>query len=422
MIADAVPVRTRRDPVSGLWTLTAPAWSLRSPVVTGDAVLLLVDGQPTALDAATGQVRWRAVDRIPLGERVRPVLRPAGSRLVIAGDEPDRYQGGPVSLTALDLTDGSRAWVRDAELLSGFLVDGPTNTVLLWQSRDSAPQHLTALNLDDGSVRWRHEFSKLGAPVLVGERVIVSVPVVDEGGLFAFQVHTGVELWRDGANTFHRELRCTGREVLARIAYDEWVVFAPGTGERLHTRQHRLGWSTVNAHGDGTALWFKQRHRLLKRAPALGTARPARFLLRRPFSNGATSDTGLIELDGRVYAVVQSRHDFAKWRRLLGFSGQRVHTARADRAFALLRPLRGRPVKRGAFVDMLAGPDRLYLAVVYHKHDELLAYRDGRVLWSKTFPYRDVVPSGEHLLVLTRVDDQDQLLLIDGENGDTCRA
>ncbi|TQF04674.1 hypothetical protein E6W39_23690 [Kitasatospora acidiphila] len=72
MIADAVPVRTRRDPVSGLWTLGAPASSLGSPVIAGDTVLLLVDGQPTALDATTGQVRWRAVDRIPQGEHVYP--------------------------------------------------------------------------------------------------------------------------------------------------------------------------------------------------------------------------------------------------------------------------------------------------------------------------------------------------------------
>ncbi|MEZ0090989.1 hypothetical protein [Streptacidiphilus sp. EB129] len=126
-------------------------------------------------------------------------------------------------------------------------------------------------------------------------------------------------------------------------------------------------------------------------------------------------------MDGWIYAVVQPRHDFTGWRRRVrGFAGQRVHAARTGRSLALLRALPGRPVKRGAFVDLYAGRDRLYLAVMYRDRSELLAYRNGRVLWSTPLSHRAVVPFGDRVLVLTE-DEQDHLRLIDGETGELCQ-
>ncbi len=432
MIADAVPVRSRCDPVTGLWTLTAPADTLGRPVVTGDgdAVFLLVGGQPTALDPATGKVRWRAAERLPAREDASPVLRPAGSRLVIASDEPGRYRPEPVTLTGLDTADGTRAWVRDGELLSGFLTDEPSNTLLLWQGHDAAPQHLTAVDLTDGTVRWRHEFRGVDRPVLVGERVIASV----SAGLRAFDVGTGTELWRDGANVSRTGLRLrrggAGEPVVAAVLRcGELLAIAPDTGERLRTRRCPSNREWVDVRGAGTALWFNRLRRsfwpghLLVREPVLGSARPGRFLIRRPLATVSWDGReGLdpIELDGRIYAVLQRRQDFTPWRRVLGFAGQSVHTARTGRALALLRPLPGRPVRRGGFVDMCAGPDRLYLSVHHREHSVTLAYRNGRVLWSAPETFRALVPIGDRLLVLTDEDHQDHLRLIDGETGERC--
>ncbi|MDH6132533.1 phage host-nuclease inhibitor protein Gam [Kitasatospora sp. MAA4] len=429
MIADAVPVRSRHDPVTGLWTLTAPGGTLRQPVVTEDAVLLLVGGKPTALDLATGQVRWRAADGLPECEDASPVLRHTGNRLVVASDEPGRYwhKPQPVTLTGLDTADGTRAWVRDAELLSDFLVDESTNTLLLWQSRDAAPQHLTAVDLTDGTVRWRHELPGVGGPLLVGDRVIASVAT----GLRAFHVRTGTELWRNEANAFHHELLLRRSEagepvVAAVILSGGLAVIAPDTGERLRTIRYPRKRESIAVRGAGRAFWSKWPDRLLVREPLLGPGRPERFLIRTPLAGfGSVDPDGIepIELDGRIYAVLQPRYTYSRWRRILpGFAGQRVHTARTGRALALLRPLPGRVVKRGAFVNVYAGPDRLYLTVAYLKRpNALLAYRNGTLLWSTPLSFPVVVPFGDRLLALTDDGTQDHLRLIDGQTGEQCQ-
>ncbi|SDE00633.1 outer membrane protein assembly factor BamB family protein [Auraticoccus monumenti] len=122
------------------WTLDLDDVVVRDLVRADDRTLLTADqsGTVTAVDIATGAVRWQA----SVGADLKGSLSRCGDVAVVADSAP--------SVTAFDLGDGSRRWsVRPPEQV--LEVACSDDTVVLVDSEFD--RH--ALAVADGSTRWR---------------------------------------------------------------------------------------------------------------------------------------------------------------------------------------------------------------------------------------------------------------------------
>ncbi|MFG2030328.1 PQQ-binding-like beta-propeller repeat protein [Streptomyces sp. NPDC048825] len=120
MIEDDFGTRLERGPGPGLWTLTAPKWSLSRPVVAGGRVYVSVDGWITALDRETGEQVWRSPYRCSTS-RSQP-LTVASSCVVVQGPEG-------VAVAVLETESGSELRRIDVRNHIGHVSDGRTVVV-----------------------------------------------------------------------------------------------------------------------------------------------------------------------------------------------------------------------------------------------------------------------------------------------------
>lgn len=150
------------------------------PPVADDDVMVLAerDGEVSATDHATGEVRWRV--RLEGPVVVTPVL--AGDQVLVADSAKH--------LWALSLADGTARWVRtfdDMVSASPAVSDG----VAVVSTDD---RRVTALDLGDSSTLWQVLRSSLvrSAPAVDGDQVVVA----DVGGdVSAYTLADGTETW-----------------------------------------------------------------------------------------------------------------------------------------------------------------------------------------------------------------------------------
>lgn len=148
--------------------------------VADDEVMVLGerDGEVSAMDHATGEMRWRV-------RLSGPIVAPptmAGDRVLVADAEK--------RLWALSLEDGSARWVRE---LGDMVTAAPLVAAgqVVVASDDGL---VTALDLADGRTAWSVErpSSVRSAPALDGEHVVVADGA---GEVTAYALDDGAEVW-----------------------------------------------------------------------------------------------------------------------------------------------------------------------------------------------------------------------------------
>lgn len=160
-----------------LWTRSVgPAFA--SPVVAGSRLFHVNehDGRETAsaLDAKTGTVLWQADYAPSTGDEWG-----TGPRCTPIADDGRLYvQSLQGEFACLDQADGHRLW--------GFSF-----------SRDYAVTYLGGNDNSDAAARRR---GNTGAPVIVGDRILVAVGSTNGATVVCFDKRSGSEHWRSGTD------------------------------------------------------------------------------------------------------------------------------------------------------------------------------------------------------------------------------
>lgn len=176
------------------WTAQVPAVMFNSPVTDGETIYLAAEsggGQLTAIDQATGEIRWTTTTGT--AQRSTPAISPDGSTLYVT-------TGGGASLDALDTADGSTRWSYDLgtdipTFAAPTVVDG---TVLVAAgSEDTGSVH--AVDAQTGAAEW---VTEIGSGIFFGPAVgdgVALAAAIDERRVVALDVATGEQRWeRDG--------------------------------------------------------------------------------------------------------------------------------------------------------------------------------------------------------------------------------
>ena len=148
------------------------------PLIIGDSLFVVASDEIHALDAATGEQRWR----IPFDHQVTAPLAASGASLVAVADQ------GLVSAIAAD--DGRTLWTHELGSPSRFApaLDGMRAIFALDDSR------LVALRMTDGSVDWEDKLEgKLNQPSFAKDRVFVGT---NTNLLYALDNDNGRLAWR----------------------------------------------------------------------------------------------------------------------------------------------------------------------------------------------------------------------------------
>ncbi len=194
-------------------------------------VLAESDRRITAVDLATGDVRWRFTSPRPAAYR----FRRAGKLLLVAG--------GDSALVALDVVTGDVVWrVRGRLPFSGELVIDHDAAFALSGVR-GGPSHLTHLDPWTGQVRWTTEIEDRhaagNAPLVTPSAVVVTSRDRRGVGARAFDRETGEELWAHEPGL--------SSPTTAWLAVDDAIVANSAAGALLcldgstgHTRFHHL--------------------------------------------------------------------------------------------------------------------------------------------------------------------------------------
>lgn len=248
-----------------------------SPAVGGGVVVFLTGRGAVALDAATGDRRWRALDR--------SASLFGGSPVVADGVA---YVPLGLSLHALDLSDGSVRWSHTTGLESRAtpsVVDGSA-----YAGDDDTYVH--ALDAATGERRWRAKTDgrvRSEVPVAGGTVYATS----EAGTVHAFDAETGAERWRRSLDGRARTLATDGAHLYVPVRGMSETAFS--------------GLVALHA-GDGTPCW---------RAAGV-----------------ATSHDGAVAIgDGRVFVTSSSGvrvYDAATGERVGGGGEDRDRTTRLD--------------------------------------------------------------------------------------------
>ncbi|MGA5559319.1 PQQ-binding-like beta-propeller repeat protein [Streptomyces lavendulocolor] len=159
-----------------LWTAPAPAGLSRQPVVSGGLAHASAFGDLQTIDIRTGKVKWKKDDLFDLVT--------AANGILVAPDSKE--------VNALRQSDGKTLWRTELDAAASGRPALTKDTVYV-------PVHtgeIYALNAKTGTVKWRKSIAKdddLGrGPVVAGNTVIV----YSAKQVFALDVRSGKELWR----------------------------------------------------------------------------------------------------------------------------------------------------------------------------------------------------------------------------------
>jgi outer membrane protein assembly factor BamB len=177
-----LPLRNERivalSRVDGRTVWSRDVESSTTPVVGAGVVYVLASDEVHALDAATGDERWRA----DLEPHLNIGLAVVGDRLFAVLE--------PATLVAISAADGSIVWRRP-------LASPPLHAVISDGSRlyvAMADGTVAAVLASDGQGVWQMEFEgTLARPALVADRLIVGTAANE---IFALDSRSGTLAWR----------------------------------------------------------------------------------------------------------------------------------------------------------------------------------------------------------------------------------
>lgn len=193
MVADdRAPLTIKADAGRGLWTLSAADGTLGWPVVVGGTVYVPVSGgRIAAVDAGGGRILWHGAaltEPHPGG-----LVRADGVVVVPVQRESDRS-----GFTALDAATGEVRWTRRKSGLHRVAAAG--STVLLWNDTSEDRGKIAGIDALTGEPLWEDEFERIWGLLVRGDRAILNA-----GGNRALDARTGEELWCKGYGSLLEE-------------------------------------------------------------------------------------------------------------------------------------------------------------------------------------------------------------------------
>jgi len=212
-----------------LWAKETGEPAFAGPVLSGD--LLFVPGRSlTAVDAATGRVRWRWPT--DYGVTASPLVH--GGRVYAV--EKGEY------LASLDAATGEEIWkVRTRATTSAPVVVG--DLVIL-----GTREGVKAFQVSNGTRRWTFKTSSpvVTTPAILADRVVVGD---DARGVYAITTEKGREIWR-------RRIP-DGRLLETPVVYGNAVIFSTGG-------------ATIRAFrgSDGADLWSRFLGSFIQSSPS----------------------------------------------------------------------------------------------------------------------------------------------------------
>ncbi|MFF4548319.1 PQQ-binding-like beta-propeller repeat protein [Streptomyces sp. NPDC001406] len=185
---DRAPLRIKTDAGGGLWTLGASTGVLGRPVAVDGTVYVRVSGDRiAAVDADAGRILWYSE---ALAEAEPAGLARADEVVVV----PVRRESDRSGFTALDAATGKVRWTRRKSGLHRVAAVGAT--VLLWNDTSDDRGKIAGFDALTGEPLWEDEFERIWGLLVRGGRVIL-----DAGGHRALDARTGEELWHQGYGT-----------------------------------------------------------------------------------------------------------------------------------------------------------------------------------------------------------------------------
>ncbi|MFB6164303.1 MAG: PQQ-binding-like beta-propeller repeat protein [Haloarculaceae archaeon] len=218
--------------------------AFRGTAVAGDTVLQPVGGAVVALDAATGDERWRTSADLDTGVTV------ADGAAYVAG----RGYDGPTTLYALDLATGEARWTHDLPGGRGAGI-GASQPAVVDGTVYVAHGALAALAAADGTELWTASYDSgvAGAPTVVdgtaylggGRGTVRAVSAADGTTRWVRRVPSGAA-GGGGRTPLSTSVAVGGGRV---FAVRDWrlTVLAADTGERRWSRDVRGAHSPVVA-------------------------------------------------------------------------------------------------------------------------------------------------------------------------------
>ncbi|WP_116137142.1 outer membrane protein assembly factor BamB [Trinickia diaoshuihuensis] len=179
-----------------LWKTTVPGEIVSPPLVgNGYVVVRTIDGQVSAFNASTGELRWQYRNRaVPLNLRVSAGMAFAAQAAVLAG-----FPGG--SLSAINLKTGDDYWQAPVSFPKGVTeverindVTGAPTLVGAEACAVTFQGRLGCFDANSGQPVWEQPFS--GVAGLAADRTAVVAPD-DWSVLQAFDASSGKLLWKN---------------------------------------------------------------------------------------------------------------------------------------------------------------------------------------------------------------------------------
>ncbi|PMS17940.1 outer membrane protein assembly factor BamB [Trinickia dabaoshanensis] len=179
-----------------LWKTTVPGEIVSPPLVgNGYVIVRTIDGQISAFNASTGELRWQYRNRaVPLNLRVAAGMAFAGQAAVLAG-----FPGG--SLSAINMKTGDDYWQAPVSFPKGVTeverindVTGAPTLVGAEACAVTFQGRISCFDANNGQPVWEQSFS--GVAGLAADRTAVVAPD-DWSVLQAFDAASGKPLWKN---------------------------------------------------------------------------------------------------------------------------------------------------------------------------------------------------------------------------------
>lgn len=220
------------------WTTTLSSPVRARPAVGADSLALTTEsGRLVVLDAASGDVRWEALDGgVP--------------RAGVAMDDGTLYGSEYGTLYAFDVRTGEERWSYESGDRIASTPSVSDGAVAVGIS--SSGGGLAVLDADSGAERWRLEFdhaSSRGRRPLIVDGVVVSSAELGDGNgkLAGFDLDTGETVWTWGgedAPSFGQHPRLVGGVVVAVGEYGIAGV-DPATGGTVFQKRAAYAGTTI---------------------------------------------------------------------------------------------------------------------------------------------------------------------------------
>jgi outer membrane protein assembly factor BamB len=223
--ADGVPTILALDALTGQerWraafkcaTVSSETYcSVRSaPIVVNDFVIAATPADLVALDATTGAERWRVAGRAIFGS---PAF--AGGSIVV------RQQR---EVIAIDPANGQQLWSTDVAEVGG----GPVLSHFMVIVDTGEKKHLIALNESTGAEAWNVSLDGYATePAIAGDLLIVATRQSEQ--LIALDVVTGQERWKIDLDDRVYGSPIVAGNVVLLTADDRLLAFDAATGAEL---------------------------------------------------------------------------------------------------------------------------------------------------------------------------------------------